>query len=80
MTRPVSQDLEESSELLQSDRSSSLFALLRNGSSANGTGGANGDHVEGVRDMVINTQRRNLQKINSVLESNYNKVRTSSDI
>jgi len=36
--------------------------------------GSNGAHVQGVRDMVINTQKANIHKINSMLESNMNKV------
>ena len=36
--------------------------------------GANGAHVQGVKDMVINTQKANIHKINSMLESNMNKV------
>lgn len=38
--------------------------------------GSNGTHVQGVRDMVINTQRTNIHKINSILESNLSKVQT----
>lgn len=36
--------------------------------------GSNGAHVQGVRDMVINTQKANIHKINSMLESNMKKV------
>lgn len=36
--------------------------------------GSNGAHVQGVKDMVINTQKANIHKINSMLESNMNKV------
>lgn len=58
------------------DDSPGLSRPVQNGSSGNGSGGASGAHVEGVRDMVINTQRTNLHKINSILESNFNKVQT----
>ena len=36
--------------------------------------GGTGSHVQGVRDMVLNTQKSNLHKIGSILDSNMSKV------
>jgi len=42
--------------------------------------GSNGAHVQGVRDMVLNTQKANIHKVNTILESNLMKVQTSKVI
>ena len=62
-------------EVYYSDSDDDSPGLSRPAGVQNGSGGASGAHVEGVRDMVINTQRTNLHKINSILESNFSKVR-----
>ena len=45
----------------------------------NGTA-TSGAHVQGVRDMVINTQKTNIHKISSILESNMTKVSLEVDV
>ena len=37
-------------------------------------------HVQGVRDMVINTQKSNIHKIGSILDSNMNKVQSCKQL
>ena len=36
--------------------------------------------MQGVRDMVINTQKTNIHKISSILESNMTKVSLEVDV
>jgi len=40
----------------------------------------NGAHVQGVKDMVVNTQKANIHKINILLESNMNKLEKAKEI
>jgi len=42
--------------------------------------GGTGSHVQGVRDMVLNTQKSNLHKIGSILDSNMSKVNVCKQI